>query len=357
MSFQKSDIGVVPQVFTPFVQEQMTLNDAFIQSGVVKQLPELNLSAERGGDFVKIPFYKANLDNLDFEVLSDSKSLTPGKIQTSAQIAPVLHRGRAFSARDLASLAVGSDTDPMAVIGSQLARYINHQKQKSLFNILTGIFGGSVNDVTENTGALATMQLDGNADAASGNKTPKATLGASHVTRAKALLGDQGDKLTAICMHSHCYYDLMNQRAVDFVYTNEGITDATYKGGSVAKAFDPDIKTPIPTFMGLRIIVSDDVPKAVAAPNTEYSVFFFTEGAIVTGEQAPLRTQTDRDILALEEAIAIDLHYLYHPVGCSYKSSITNPAPDILEDDGSWELVYNEKNIGIIRATVKSATD
>ena len=73
--------------------------------------------------------------------------------------------------------------------------------------------------------------------------------------------------------------------------------------------------TSIPTFMGLRVIVSDDVPTTGSGSSTEYSTFFFTQGAVVTGEQAPIRTQTDRDILALEEAMAVDLHYIYHPVG------------------------------------------
>ncbi len=49
-------------------------------------------------------FYKANLSG-DFEVLTDSLSLTPGKITADNQIAAVLHRGRAFSSRDLAALA------------------------------------------------------------------------------------------------------------------------------------------------------------------------------------------------------------------------------------------------------------
>ena len=70
MATLRSDL-IIPEVFTPYLSEASTLSDSFLQSGVVQPLPELNLSAERGGDFVKIPFYKANLSG-DFEVLSDS---------------------------------------------------------------------------------------------------------------------------------------------------------------------------------------------------------------------------------------------------------------------------------------------
>ena len=72
----------------------------------------------KGGDFVQVPFYKANLSG-DFERLSDSSSLTPGKIEADKQVAAVLHRGRAFESRDLAALAAGSD--PMAAIGNKIA--------------------------------------------------------------------------------------------------------------------------------------------------------------------------------------------------------------------------------------------
>ncbi len=105
MATLRSDL-IIPEVFTPYLIEETTQRDSFLQSGVVQPLAELNLSAERGGDFVKIPFYKANLSG-DFEVLSDSTSLTPAKITADNQIAAVLHRGRAFSSRDLAALAVG----------------------------------------------------------------------------------------------------------------------------------------------------------------------------------------------------------------------------------------------------------
>jgi hypothetical protein len=53
------------------------------------------LNATEGGDYVNIPFFKANLTG-DFEVLSDSTSLTPGKITADKQVGVILHRGRAF---------------------------------------------------------------------------------------------------------------------------------------------------------------------------------------------------------------------------------------------------------------------
>ena len=325
--------------------EATTQTDSFLQSGVVQPLAELNLSAERGGDFVKIPSYSANLSG-DFEVLTDSTSLTPAKITTGDQIAAVLHRGRAFSARDLASLAVGSSTDPMAAIAQKMAAYVNNQKQKDLYSCLTGAFG-SIN-ANDSNSALFALTID------SESGDSPTVLSPRHVARAKALLGDQGEKLTAMAVHSNVYYDLLERNVIDRIYDDGGNADTAAASGSTTRAFD---NPSFGSFMGLRVIVSDDIPTTGSGASTEYSTFFFTQGAVVTGEQAPIRTQTDRDILALEEAMAVDLHYIYHPVGLKYAVSTVNPNRTVLETVASWSKVYETKNIGIVRATNVSNQD
>ena len=345
MATVRSDL-IIPEVFTPYLIEATTQTDSFLQSGVVQPLAELNLSAERGGDFVKIPFYKSNLTG-DFEVLTDSTSLTPSKITADNQIAAVLHRGRAFSSRDLASLAVGGGIDPMAAIAQKMAAYVNNQKQKDLYSCLTGAFG-SIN-ANDSNSALFALTIDSES-----GDTPT-TLSPRHIAKAKSLLGDQGGKLTAIAMHSNVYGDLLERNMIDRIYDNTGAPDTGATGGSTTRAFDgPNV---VESFGGLRIIVSDDIPTTGSGASTEYSTFFFTQGAVVTGEQAPIRTQTDRDILALEEAMAVDLHYIYHPVGLKYAVSTVNPNRTVLETVASWSKVYETKNIGIVRATNVSNQD
>ena len=176
----------------------------------------------------------------------------------------------------------------MAAIGAKIADYIANQRQKDLLSCLSGVFG-SINANT-NASALFDLCID-----SAGADTPT-VLSPRHVAQARALLGDQGDKLAAVCMHSKVYYDLVERRAVDFVLaTDISGGGATASGGSIAESFG---NPTVPTFMGLRVIVSDDVPTVLAAPNTEYSTYFFTQGAIGSGEQLGLQTETDRDILA-----------------------------------------------------------
>ena len=341
MATLRSDI-IIPEIFTPYLVEQTTQRDAFLASGVVQPMAELNAS-EAGGDFVNVPYWSANLSG-DFEVLSDSTSLTPGKITADKQIGVVLHRGRAFEARDLAALAAGAD--PMAAIGQKLGAYIANQRQKDLVSCLQGVFGS----LNANTSSSALFNLC--IDSESGD-TPT-VLSPRHVAEARAILGDQGDKLTAVCMHSKVYYDLVERRAIDFIYDNTGAADTSATQGSTANAFG---NVGVPSFMGLRVIVSDDVATTGSGASTEYGTYFFTQGAIGSGEQAGITTETDRDILAKSDAMSLDLHYVYHPIGTKWAVTTTNPTRTQLETVANWSKVYETKNIGIVRATNVSNMD
>ena len=337
MATLRSDI-IVPEIFTPYLIEATTQRDAFLSSGVVQPMAELD--ASEGGDFINVPFFSANLSG-DFEVLTDSSSLTPGKITANKQVGVVLHRGRAFESRDLAALAAGAD--PMAAIATKVAAYVANQRQKDLIKCLEGVFGG----LTSNTGAaFIDLSID---------KTGQTALGPRQVAKARALLGDQGDKLTAVAMHSAVYYDLVERKAIDYITNTEARLSTAATGastinaiaGSIASAYAGD--NSVPTFMGLRVIVSDDL----APTSTNYPVYFFTAGAIASGEQMALRTETDRDILAKSDAMAIDLHYCYHPIGAKWGTTV-NPTQAQLATIGNWTKVYETKNIGIVRATCTS---
>ncbi len=342
MGVLRSDL-IIPEIFTPYVIEQTTARDSFLASGVVAPMAELN--ATEGGDFVNVPFFSANLTG-DFEVLSDSSSLTPSKISTDKQVGVILHRGRAFESRDLAALASGAD--PMAAIGQKIGAYIANQRQKDLLACLDGVFG-SIN-ANDSNSAFFGLTIDSESGDTPTGLSPK------HVAKARSILGDQGDKLTAVCMHSKVYYDLVERKMVDYVLASDGNGgSATASGGTIAPAYGGD--GTVPTYCGLRVIVSDDVSTTGSGASTEYSTYFFTQGAVASGEQAGLTTETDRDILAKSDAMAVDLHYCYHPVGSKWAVTTVNPTRTQLGTVANWSKVYETKNIGIVRATNVSTQD
>lgn len=338
MATLRSDI-VIPEIFTPYVEQQTTLRSAFLQSGVVQTLDALN--ATDGGDYVQVPSFDADLSG-DAEVLSDTTSLTPDKIGADLQRAVILHRGRAWEVRELARLAAGAD--PMAAIGSKVAAYIANQQQKDLLSTLAGVFGPlSANT----TGAFKALGVDDKSGDTAG------TLGPVQVAKARAALGDQGEKLVAMAMHSAVYYDLYERKALDFVTAADaagwpGTPDVDVVGGTFQGAFGSPT---VPLFMGMRVIVSDDI----APTSTDYPVYFFAPGSIATGVQQGLVTETDRDILAQSDAMAITWHNCYHPIGARWKTTGgTNPTKASLATAGNWEAVFETKNLGIARAIVTS---
>ena len=168
----------------------------------------------------------------------------------------------------------------------KLASYISHERQKDLLSCCAGIFG-AVGDTSG--AAFAGLAVDGTT-----SDTPT-ELGPRQIVKAKSLLGDQGDKLSTIVVHPSIYYSLMERRAIDFVYDNNGQPDTNADSGSTAPAFGT---VQVPTFMGLRVIVSSDVQTAGSGSSTEYASYLFTPGAFGSGEQMALQTETDRDILA-----------------------------------------------------------
>lgn len=346
----RSDI-VIPEIFTPYLEEATTLRNAFIASGVVQPLEALNAVAD-GGDYVNVPFFDANLSG-DAEVLADNASLTPGNITADKQRGVVLHRGRAWGVRELAKLAAGAD--PMAAIGNKVAAYIAHQQQKDLLATLAGVFGavGSSNS--------SASFVDLTFDAGGSGETP---LTPRHVAKARALLGDQGDKLSAVCMHSAVYYDLVERRAIDYVTASEARATAAASnaatpdvfGGSVAGAYTADGS--VPFYMGMRVIVSDDVQTSGSGSSKKYATYFFTPGAVASGQQQGLKTEVDRDILALADYMAVSWHNVFHPIGAQYQTGGgANPTQATLATIANWTKVYETKNIGIVRGTVTSNFD
>ena len=80
----------------------------------------------------------------------------------------------------------------------------------------------------------------------------------------------------------------MERKAIDFIYDDSGIADTAASQGSTAPAFG-DVR--VPTFMGMRVIVSADVQTAGSGATTEYASYMFTGGAVGSGRQLGLQTE------------------------------------------------------------------
>ena len=350
MATLRSDV-IIPEVFTPYLIEATTVRNSFLTSGVVTALDALNVN--EGGDKVTIPNWKADLSG-DAERLTDSTSLTPGKITADKQVGVVLHRGRAWESRDLARLAAGSD--PMGAIGAKVADYIANQQQKDLIACLNGVFGAVGTDNA--SAAFAALSIDGGGSG-------ETNLGPRQIAAAEAILNEDADRLGAIVMHPLVYADLKERKAIDFVTADDArvtastiaagsITALNAFGGSVAAAYASNVS--VPFYMGMRVIRSKDVPVSGSSPSKKFGCFVMAPGAVGTGQQAALRSEVDRDILAKSDAMSVDWHNVYHPLGARYIGPV-NPTTADLATAANWEKVFETENIGIVRITVTSSFD
>jgi hypothetical protein len=334
---------IIPEVYTPYLSLATNLRSRLIQSGVMTPVAELD--ATEGGDFVNVPNWQADLSG-DAEALTDSTSMTPSNITAEKQIGVVIHRGKLWTARELAKLAAGDD--PMAAIGAKQADWLNNQIEKEVFAGLDGFFG----PLTSNsTGALRTLSVD----SVSGTPAP---LGPRQVVRARALLGDLGSKLTYLCVHSAVFYDLVERKMIDFVTADDspafasggGSVDAV--GGTIRPVYESGV-TQVPMYGDLMVIVSDNVPSS----GGNYGAYFFAPGAIGTGSQQGIQTETDRDIAALEDAMNVHWHAVYHPMGAKYTGS-ANPNRAAFGTVANWATAWGDtKSYGMVRATVTSNFD
>jgi len=334
---------IIPEVYTPYLSIATNLRSRLIQSGAMVAMPQLD--ATEGGDFINVPNWQADLTG-DAEALTDTSSLTPASISAERQIGVVVHRGKLWTARELAKLAAGDD--PMAAIGSKQADWLNNQIEREVFAGLDGFFG----PLTSNsTGALRALTVD----SVSGTPAP---IGPRQVVRARALLGDMGSKLQFLCVHSATFYDMVERKMIDYVTAGDsqffadtsGATEAV--GGTIKPIFERGV-TQVPVYGDLTVIVSDNVPNS----GGNYGAYFLAPGAIGTGSQQGIQTETDRDIAALEDAMNVHWHAVYHPMGARFTGSAM-PTRAEFGTVGNWATAWGDtKSYGMVRATVISNFD
>lgn len=308
-----SDV-IVPEVFNSYVIERTAELSAIQAAGIIENNPELDRLATAGGNTINMPYWK-DLTGAD-EVLSDSGSLTPGKITAGQDVAVLLMRGKAWGVNDLANALSGDD--PMAAIGTLVAEYWARRRQATLFSMLKGVFAsatmaGNVHDISALLGDLAKF---------SGTTFIDATT----------KLGDAKDKLSAIGVHSLVYASMQKQNLIVYIPNSEGVVN-------------------IPTYMGHRVIVDDGCP--YDSGTGVFVTYIFGQGAVGLGNgAAPVPTETDRDSLAGEDILINRQHFVLHPRGVKFNSAAvvgSSPTNAELENAANWTRVYENKNIRIVK--------
>ena len=326
-----TDLVTRPE-FLAYVQEEVYNQCQWIQSGVVTRNGALDCRA--GGTRVRVPFYQPMIESEE-QIRSDSTwgtsgagYLTPGKITAAEQVMTILHRGGAYATDDLSAMGTGSD--PMAAIRSYLASCLLKLRTSTLLAQLDGLFGD----------ALAPNVLD--ASVATGAAEAN-FLSASNVVKTQALLGERGDDLTTIAMHSNVAYYLRQIGALTFstsaLSTGGNIT---WGGGGIGLT-----STDVSFFMGLRVIVDDLLkPTINGGGSDQYPVLLMGGGSVAEGVQRDFFTEGDRNILSKQDVMSWTHDYGFHVFGTTWTAATDNPLNTALEDKDNWDCVYGATGTG-----------
>lgn len=321
---------IIPTEFEKYAIERTAELSAFGECGIVESAPEFDALAAGGGREVKMPFWKDL--SAARQLLSDSASLTVNKIAADQDIARIHNDAQVWSVNHLAKVISGDD--PMQAIVDLVAAYWARIDEGLIVSCLKGMFGAA---------SMAGNLLSIKSESIAGQSASTRLNGATFVD-ATAKLGDRGDRLTAIAVHSATEAALRKLDLIDFVPDSEG-------------------KMTIKTFQGRRVIVDDNLPtRAGTTDGTVYTSYLFGPGAFGRGT-APLdgeplqgghgtegvelaRVPLDSDTVLINRR-----RYILHPRGVKFTSASVagdSPTNTELENQANWVRVFENKNVRIV---------
>lgn len=321
-----SAVPFIPNLFLEYQQEEIQDKNSLVNSGLIATNQAVQTEFGKGGKTIDIPFF-GDLSG-DSEILSDTVGLTPATIGGSVQTGVRLARGRAWNASDLAAELAGSD--PMQAIARRTGQYWVRDMQKTLINVIRGIFDST-------NGPLRTSHAVGGTATA---------LSQGAMVDAIAKLGDSGQELTGVFMHSRVYYALMKldliQAASTIAQVDQRVSIQRLELGS---------------YLGRPVFVDDSLPIAAGAGTGSgngldvASTFFFGQGAFLYAN-APAQTplETDRDSLKGLDVLVNRTHYMVHPNGLSWDGNAAGNSPSNAElsTGSNWSKVFSDdRNIRI----------
>jgi hypothetical protein len=321
---------IIPTEFERYAIERTAQLSVFVQSGIIEHAPEFDDLASGGGRTVEMPFWKDLTATR--QILSDSGSLSVNKITSDKDIARIQNDAQAWSVNHLAKVISGDD--PMGAIVDLVGEYWARTDQSLVISCLKGIFAAA---------SMAGNKLTIASEATGGVSAATQLNGATFVD-ATVKLGDRGDRLTAVAMHSATEAALRKLDLIDFIPDSEG-------------------KAQIKTFQGRRVVVDDTLPvRAGTTSGLVYTTYLFGPGAFGKGaaplDGTPLQggfgtegVELARVPLDSDSVLINRRRFILHPRGVKFNSAAVagdSPTNAELETASNWTRVFENKNVRIV---------
>ena len=353
---QVTDV-IVPEIFTPYVQQLTEQKARLIQSGVIARNALLDQAIAGGGLTFNIPSFQdlsAVAENISSDTAADVQTLAAGagttlaaqndarplKTNTSQEIAVRLSRNQNWSSADLAGDLAGAD--PMQSIANRVGFYWSRRLEAVFIATVRGLLADN----------LANDSGDMSVDIAGTTFVDGVTNFSAEAFLDTALtMGDSMEDLVAVMVHSVVFNRMQKNNLIDFIPDARG-------------------EIQIPTFLGREVIIDDSMPKdaetgaAGGSKDGTFETWLFSRGTFQLGTGAPKTpTAVTRQELAGngggQEILTNRIQWSMHPVGESFvvaSPNIGGPTNTVLATASSWDRVYPErKQIKIARLITRES--
>jgi len=337
---QVADV-VVPEIFTPYVQQLTEEKARIIQSGIATRDPAVDALLAGGGLTFNVPSFR-DLDNEADRVSTDTAvddfaggtiRPPPLKLESSQEVAVRLSRNNSWSSADLASALAGAD--PMEAIATRVAFYWTRRMQ--------AVFIATMNGVIKDN--LANDSGDYENDVSGASYIPGVTdFSAEAFLDAAVTMGDSMEDLTAVMVHSVVFNRMQKNNLIDFIPDARG-------------------EILIPTFLGREVITDDGLPNTASV----YDTWLFGVGSVRIGVGSPkVPTELEREAGGGngggQEILYSRQEWTMHPVGHAYTGTSPIGGPgngagaNELNIATSWNRVFPErKQIKFARLVTREA--
>ena len=333
---------IVPEIFSPYVQQLTEEKSRLVASGAVVRSQELDEKLAGGGLTFNAPSFK-DLDNDADNVSSDaadddftggSANSSPKKTGTSNEVSVRLSRNQSWGSADLADALAGAD--PMQSIADRVSTYWARRLQAAFVATMNGVFAD--NDAAPAGSEHAQGDLTNDISGAS-YSAGVTDFSAEAFIDAAVTMGDSMENLSMVCVHSIVYARMKKNNLIDFVPDSNGVVS-------------------IPTFLGRTVIVDDGVPSPSSGV---YHSWLLGSGAVLLGMGSPkVPTETERKPGAGngggQSVLYSRTEWAIHPRGHKYAGTAPNGGPsnaatsNNLAHADSWQRVFPErKQIQIAR--------
>lgn len=316
---------IIPEVFTPYMLEGSLNQNRFFQSGIMQVVPQLGQFLAGGGKTFNIPYWKDLTGVTD--VPAEDSDDTVNNISSDKMIGIRQIRVKDWGANDLAAAFAGSD--PAGAIAERVVGFWAKAMEDLLIYTIRGVIADNVaNDSSDLVYDISV------ADAA--NATADNKISSSATIQSVLKQGDRFADIVGVAVHSAVYATLLDNDLIDFRPDSEG-------------------KLVIPYYMGLRLVVSDNIYCVAAGSGYKYHSYFFKAGAVgfdsyggpikeVELYRNPYRGG-GMDVLFTRRQFCIQ------PLGFSWKkasNTAVSPSDADLYAGTSWDRLYELKNTGVV---------